>query len=140
MSRGAKSVLYKDRLNQLEAASPGSKQSFLLGFLDKARPLFHEQEEFELHPCDRCGQPTTTPLCAFCRLREEVARPRRPRMGRRRGGRSAPPTPPAPVAAEGATSAAAPPGLAVPLIPAETSASAPPAPAPTSLPGTAPRK
>src|SRR5260370_38962781 len=128
MSRGAKSVLYKDRLNQLEAASPGSKQSFLLGFLDKARPLFHEQEEFELHPCDRCGQPTTTPLCAFCRLREEVARPRRPRMGRRRGGRSAPRTPTAPVAAEGATPPAAPPGLGSPLRPPRPYAGPPPAP------------
>jgi hypothetical protein len=88
MSRGAKSLLYKDLLNQLEAASPGSKQSFLFGFLDKARPLFHEQEEVELHPCERCGQPTTTPTCAFCRLRDEVSQPRRPRGGRRRGGRS----------------------------------------------------
>jgi uncharacterized protein (TIGR00269 family) len=87
-SRGAKSLLYKDLLNQLEGASPGSKQSFLFGFLEKARPLFHEQEEFELHPCEQCGQPTTTPRCAFCRLREEVARPRAPRRGRRHGRRT----------------------------------------------------
>jgi uncharacterized protein (TIGR00269 family) len=118
MSRGAKSLLYKDLLNQLEAASPGSKQSFLLGFLDKARPLFHEQEEFELHACERCGQPTTTPLCAFCRLREEVAQPRRPRGGRR-GRRPSPPSSPAPVAVNGAAPASAGPGLAIPLTPVE---------------------
>ncbi len=83
---GAKSLFYKDVLNQLEAASPGTKQAFLMGFLEKARPLFHEAEAVALHPCERCGQPTTTPVCAFCRLREEVARPR-PRRGPRRGGR-----------------------------------------------------
>jgi uncharacterized protein (TIGR00269 family) len=84
-SRGAKSLLYKDLLNQLEAASPGSKQSFLLGFLERGRPLFHEQEVVELHPCLECGQPTTTPVCAFCRLRDLVSRPPRPRGRRRRG-------------------------------------------------------
>ncbi len=119
MSRGAKSLLYKDLLNQLEAASPGSKQSFLLGFLDKARPLFHEQEEVELHPCEQCGQPTTTPLCAFCRLRAEVARPRRPRGGgRRRDGRGGPREAAPPVHAAGAPLAATS-GLAIPLTPAE---------------------
>lgn len=89
LAKGAKSLFYKDLLNQLEAASPGSKQSFLFGFLEKARPLFEEREEFELHPCEQCGQPTTTPLCAFCRLRAEVARPPGPRGRRhgRRGGR-----------------------------------------------------
>jgi tRNA-5-methyluridine54 2-sulfurtransferase len=88
---GAKSLLYKDLLNQLEAASPGSKQAFLQGFFDKARPLFHEQEDVKVHPCEQCGQPTTTPLCAFCRLRAEVAQPRPPRRGRRRGRKPGPP-------------------------------------------------
>jgi len=111
MSRGAKSLLYKDLLNQLEAVSPGTKQSFLFGFLEKARPLFHEREAVELHPCERCGQPTTTPLCAFCRLREEVARPRRPRGRRHRRPASAPPGPPAPRPAERPV---------IPLIPVET--------------------
>ena len=90
---GAKSLLYKDVLNQLEAASPGSKQAFLTGFLDKARPLFHEQVDVVVHGCERCGQPTTTPLCAFCRLREEVAQPRRRQGGRRRRRTHPPQTP-----------------------------------------------
>jgi tRNA-5-methyluridine54 2-sulfurtransferase len=90
---GAKSLLYKDLLNQLETASPGSKQAFLTGFFDKARPLFHEQEDVALHACERCGQPTTTPLCAFCRLREEVAQPRRRQGGGRRRRRNGGPGP-----------------------------------------------
>src|SRR5581483_4754058 len=78
---------------------PGSKQAFLMGFLEHAQPLFHAQEEVALHPCERCGQPTTTPLCAFCRLREEVARPLQ-RRGRGRRAKRWPgprPTPPAPL-------------------------------------------
>ncbi len=95
-SVGAKSLFYKDVLNQLEAASPGTKQAFLTGFLDKARPLFQAAEDVELRECERCGQPTTTPVCAFCRLREEVTRPRPPRRGRGRS-RSHPARPPIPV-------------------------------------------
>jgi tRNA-5-methyluridine54 2-sulfurtransferase len=107
---GAKSIFYKDVLNQLEAASPGSKQAFLMGFLEHAQPLFHAQEEVEIHACERCGQPTTTPLCAFCRLQEEVARPPQRRGRGRRTKRwpsaappvllplvAAGPTPPAPL-------------------------------------------
>ncbi|MBX5493267.1 MAG: TIGR00269 family protein [Chloroflexi bacterium] len=86
MSKGAKSLLFKDVLNQLEAVSPGTKQSFLFGFLEKAQPLFEEHEEVELRPCGQCGQPTTAELCAFCRLRAEVAQPKR-RRGR--GGKAA---------------------------------------------------
>jgi uncharacterized protein (TIGR00269 family) len=130
LARGAKSLLYKDMLNQLEAASPGTKQSFLFGFLDKARPLFHEHEDVELHPCERCGQPTSTPLCAFCRLREEVSRPRPPRGGRRRGrrnraataardGAGAGPLPPPERVACAPTEATGPARLVIPLTAAE---------------------
>lgn len=72
LAEGARSLLYKDALNVIEARSPGAKQSFYHGFLERARGLFHESEAVELGECERCGQPTTLPACAFCRLQEEV--------------------------------------------------------------------
>jgi len=85
---GARSLLYKDALNVLEERSPGAKQSFLLGFLERAQPAFSAEDEHELHPCVECGQPTTTPRCAFCRLADEMTRPGPTRRrGRRRGRR-----------------------------------------------------
>jgi uncharacterized protein (TIGR00269 family) len=76
---GARSLLYKDALNVLEERSPGAKQSFLLGFLEKAQPAFSSADEHELRPCIECGQPTTTERCAFCRLVADMRRPPRPR-------------------------------------------------------------
>lgn len=71
-SKGATTLFYKVLLNQLEEASPGAKQMFYLSFLQaraEGRLLSEKAEEVELHPCGRCGQPTTAPdLCAFCRL------------------------------------------------------------------------
>lgn len=71
-SQGATTLFYKQLLDQLEAESPGAKQSFYLEFLrartdgrllpaDAARPT--------LNQCQQCGQPTTAPgFCSFCRL------------------------------------------------------------------------
>jgi hypothetical protein len=50
--------------------------SFYLSFLDARRTgLFadHEQVQVELHPCPRCGQPTSSDgLCSFCRMIEKA--------------------------------------------------------------------
>ena len=81
---GAKSILFKEALNLLERQSPGTKQTFLLAFLDKARSAFAEGDPHELRPCIECEQPTTTERCAFCRLLAETRQPRRPFKGRRR--------------------------------------------------------
>jgi len=81
---GAKSILFKEALNLLERQSPGTKQTFLLSFLDKARAAFAEGDPHELRPCIECEQPTTTERCAFCRLLAETRQPRRPFKGRRR--------------------------------------------------------
>jgi uncharacterized protein (TIGR00269 family) len=86
---GAKSILHKEALNLLERQSPGTKQAFLFGFLDKARSVFAEGDPHELRPCVECEQPTTTERCAFCRLLAETRQPRRPSFkGRRRTRRS----------------------------------------------------
>jgi len=73
---GNTQLRYKDALNDLERRSPGTKQQFLFGFLDKAAPLFDAAERPPLGRCRDCRQPTTGDLCAFCRLRGQVARKR----------------------------------------------------------------
>jgi tRNA-5-methyluridine54 2-sulfurtransferase len=88
---GATSILHKDALNLLEQNSPGTKQAFLFGFLDKARVAFASDDPHEIRPCIECEQPTTTERCAFCRLLAETRQPKRPAKGRRRKPRPAPP-------------------------------------------------
>jgi uncharacterized protein (TIGR00269 family) len=78
-SKGAKMLLYKDVLNRLEAESPGTKQTFYWGFLAKqeaevqegggpSRPTMAEKDQAVLHPCAKCGQPTTSETCGYCKM------------------------------------------------------------------------
>ncbi|MBI4497055.1 MAG: TIGR00269 family protein [Chloroflexi bacterium] len=84
MAQGARSLVYKEVLNLLEKHSPGAKHNLLLGFLEKGRPVFREVDNTELRECEQCGQPTTTPVCAFCRMMDVVRlREREPRSGQR---------------------------------------------------------
>jgi uncharacterized protein (TIGR00269 family) len=73
-AKGSTTNFYKELLNQLELKSPGAKQQFYLQFLQarETRDIqFAEAGQAELHPCVRCGQPTTAgDTCAFCRLWE----------------------------------------------------------------------
>ena len=73
-AKGSTTNFYKELLNQLELNSPGAKQQFYLQFLrarDAGTIAFTETGQAQLHPCLRCGQPTTAgDLCAFCRLWE----------------------------------------------------------------------
>jgi len=73
-AKGSTTNYYKELLNQLEFHSPGAKQQFYLHFLqarDSGAVTFVAEGRVELHPCLRCGQPTTAgDLCAFCRLWE----------------------------------------------------------------------
>jgi uncharacterized protein (TIGR00269 family) len=69
----AKTIFYKEILNQIERRSPGAKLQFYLTYL-KAKEeglLTPEEPQAELETCERCGQPThAAGLCAFCRLWE----------------------------------------------------------------------
>ncbi|HOG46037.1 MAG TPA: ATP-binding protein [Anaerolineae bacterium] len=71
-AEGATTLFYKEILSQLETRSRGTKEMFYLGLLDarEQQGAFRsDDEKVEMHPCARCGQPTTAPgLCAFCRL------------------------------------------------------------------------
>lgn len=75
-ARGATSLVHKDLLNRLEAASPGAKAAFFLGFLERARHRFEAVSPADLRECRGCGQVTTGEVCAFCRLRDQVGRAR----------------------------------------------------------------
>jgi len=74
MAQGARSLLYKEVLNRLETESPGTKQVFYWGFLDKQRKKetaptsMAERDQAMLHPCVTCGQPTTAEVCSYCKL------------------------------------------------------------------------
>ena len=80
MAQGARSLLYKEVLNRLETESPGTKQYFYWGFLEKQREkrsvtvAMTEKDQSLLHPCRTCGQPTTAEVCSYCKL---VARAKR---------------------------------------------------------------
>lgn len=95
MSSGNKHLGYKDALNEIEVRSPGTKADFYFSFLrhaaDRFAPTGHTGPDIdptaagdpapgipanpsaaaatgELSACIRCGSPTSTELCAFCRL------------------------------------------------------------------------
>src|SRR5467141_1833594 len=71
---GATSIAHKEVLNRMDDASPGAKHNFLFGFLDKARAAFERLEDVTLLECVRCGQVTTSTVCAFCKLADQVKR------------------------------------------------------------------
>ena len=73
-AKGATSITHKETLNGLENASPGTKAAFLMGYLERARPLFHVRESVTLGECVQCGQTTTGEVCAFCKLGAQVRR------------------------------------------------------------------
>jgi len=75
MAAGNKHLRYKDALNMIESASPGSKAAFFHKFLSQGAPHFAEvadETRSELAPCPTCGAPTPSGTCAFCRLVERA--------------------------------------------------------------------
>jgi uncharacterized protein (TIGR00269 family) len=69
---GATQLVYKDALNRLELASPGTKLAFVKEFLRTAQPAFAATDREAPHDCDRCGMPAYGARCAYCRLVDEV--------------------------------------------------------------------
>jgi len=82
-AKGASSILYKEALNHIEAESPGSKQQFVDGFLQRIHPLMQREETVELRECGRCGEPTTAEVCAFCRTWERALKQADTKAGQR---------------------------------------------------------
>jgi len=69
---GATQLLYKEALNRLEAASPGTKLAFVKEFLRSAQPAFSQVEGRRPQDCTRCGMPAYGEVCSFCSLVREV--------------------------------------------------------------------
>jgi uncharacterized protein (TIGR00269 family) len=75
MAEGNRHLRYKEALNGIEAASPGSKHDFYHGFLARAADRFTpevDEARAGLVACETCGAPTPDSPCAFCRLVERV--------------------------------------------------------------------
>lgn len=73
MSTNAQSLVYKEALNLLENHSPGTKEHFYYGFLDKGKSYFEgEKKETILNNCKICNQPTTANICSYCRQMEKA--------------------------------------------------------------------
>jgi len=74
MAKGSKMLLYKEMLNRLETESPGTKQRFYWGFLEKQATARQQTTEIVdqdrecLHPCATCGQPTSSEICSYCKM------------------------------------------------------------------------
>jgi uncharacterized protein (TIGR00269 family) len=74
MAKGSKMLVYKEVLNRLETESPGTKQRFYWGFIEKQasrRPTadsMTERDQAALRPCMTCHQPTTADVCSYCRM------------------------------------------------------------------------
>jgi uncharacterized protein (TIGR00269 family) len=76
---GATQLTYKDALNRLEHASPGTKMAFVREFLRTGQPLIAAGVAAGVEPadgppgaCERCGMPAWGSVCGFCRLVSEV--------------------------------------------------------------------
>src|SRR3990172_8529353 len=72
-SEGATQLIYKEALNRLEAAMPGTKLTFLQDFLRYGRPAFSATADGPPQSCERCGMPAFGSCCAFCGLVREIA-------------------------------------------------------------------
>jgi tRNA(Ile)-lysidine synthase TilS/MesJ len=74
MAKGSKMLLYKEVLNRLETESPGTKQRFYCGFLERGAATqlrtgtMREHDQATLHSCATCGQPTSAEVCSYCNM------------------------------------------------------------------------
>lgn len=71
---GATQLVYKDMLNRLEAASPGSKLTFVQDFLQRGQPALPAADvDGAPQTCTQCGMPSYGEICGYCRLVREAA-------------------------------------------------------------------
>lgn len=78
-SAGATQLVYKDVLNRIEAASPGTKLTFVQEYLRSGRPVFATAAAPARGTCSRCGLPAYGDVCAFCQLIANAERRREQR-------------------------------------------------------------
>lgn len=71
-SVGATQLIYKDALNRIEAAMPGTKLSFVQEFLRSVQPMFASIDRTPPSSCKHCGMPSFGDVCAFCTMTQHV--------------------------------------------------------------------
>lgn len=71
-SEGASQLTYKDALNRMEAAMPGTKLTFVQDFLSSGRAAFSAGADSTPLSCEVCGMPSFGTVCSYCRMRREV--------------------------------------------------------------------
>jgi len=72
-AEGATSIDYKLYLSTLEEKMPGTKLRFYGEFLRKMHPILKGSEEKPiLQRCKICQEPSSSEICAVCRLKEKV--------------------------------------------------------------------
>jgi uncharacterized protein (TIGR00269 family) len=72
-SSGASSFEYKRVLDLLEEEHPSIKFQMLRSFLERIQPLI-SVEEPSLLSCSKCGEPSSSPVCQFCRIKSMIAK------------------------------------------------------------------
>jgi uncharacterized protein (TIGR00269 family) len=72
-SSGAPSFEYKRVLDLLEEEHPSIKFQMLRSFLERIQPLI-SVEEPSLLSCSKCGEPSSSPVCQFCRIKSMIAK------------------------------------------------------------------
>lgn len=75
MSAGNSHLRFKEALNLIEQASPGTKAAFFHKFLSQGAQYFEpagDEQRESLGECATCGGPTPNDVCAFCRLVERA--------------------------------------------------------------------
>ncbi|MGL4297910.1 MAG: tRNA(Ile)-lysidine synthetase [Candidatus Neomicrothrix subdominans] len=89
MAAGNRHLAYKEALTDIEIRSPGAKFAFYHEFLSKAADRFADDETTgrdELGICERCGSPSESEVCAFCRLAERASAAQPVQLSRKDGG------------------------------------------------------
>ncbi|MDR1856925.1 MAG: adenine nucleotide alpha hydrolase family protein [Desulfovibrio sp.] len=74
-SQGATFSDLKGLLHRLERRMPGRKLAFYQGFLERGKQAFlgKTRKAETVHPCTRCGYPTSSEgLCGVCRIRDAI--------------------------------------------------------------------
>lgn len=71
-ARGATSHSFKQALDQLEEAMPGTKRDFLFTYLENRQP---PQPESPYGACRFCGEPCYSDVCSVCNLLNRQAGP-----------------------------------------------------------------
>lgn len=76
MAAGNRHLGLKEILNDMETRSPGAKHDLYFGFLDRGVDRFASASDADdpiaLGPCASCGAPTTSDVCAYCKVADRA--------------------------------------------------------------------